>query len=62
MMTEHTMTFTRNELSCLLDGLESFLEELKWDGGLVLGRDYMLLYNKISEEMGLYAKWNVSEN
>ena len=46
-------TFTRNELSHLLDGLEAVIEEFKYDGGLNLAEGYVRLAERLRRMMGL---------
>lgn len=60
MRRDYRLSFTRNELSQLIDGLESLHEELSWDGGESMYVDYMPLENRILERMGLTPRWNLS--
>lgn len=46
-------TFTRNELSLLLDGMNAVIEEFKYDGGLNLAEEYIRLAERLRKLMGL---------
>lgn len=42
-----TMSFKRNDVCYLLDALEAIIEDLKYDGGLILAEDYIRLENRL---------------
>jgi hypothetical protein len=48
-------SLTRNELSLLLDGMESVIEEFKYHGGLELAEEYIDMAERLRRLMGLLA-------
>lgn len=47
------MSFTRNDVAHLLDGLEAVIDEFKYDGGLNLAEDYIRLADRLRKRLGL---------
>lgn len=45
------MSFKRNDLCLLLDGLEAVIEGFKYDGGLILAEDYIRLEERVRERL-----------
>lgn len=46
-----SISFKRDDFCLLLDALEAIIEDIKYDGGLILAADYMRLENRLKARL-----------